>query len=71
MDSSAHARVAVITRCKDRPVFLRRAIGSVLTQTFDDWVHVIVNDGGDPAVVDTLVAFHDDLYDGRVKVVHR
>ncbi len=39
--------VAVITRTLDRPIFLRRALHSVAEQTFGDYVHVIINDGGD------------------------
>ncbi len=36
----------------------------------DDWVHVIVNDGGEPAEVDRLVAERADRYAGRCHVVH-
>jgi glycosyltransferase involved in cell wall biosynthesis len=39
--------VAVITRTMDRPVFLERALKSVASQTFHDYIHVVVNDGGD------------------------
>jgi len=39
--------VAIITRTLDRPMFLRRALESVASQTFTDYVHVIVSDGGD------------------------
>ncbi|MGC9450634.1 MAG: glycosyltransferase [Oceanipulchritudo sp.] len=63
-------RVAIITRTKDRPLFLRRAMRSVLEQTFTDWIHVIVNDGGEPREVDLLVAVQAEAYAGRVKVVH-
>ena len=49
------AKVAVITRTKDRSEFLKRAINSVLSQTFEDWLHVIVNDGGNSKTVDFLV----------------
>ncbi|BBK43974.1 hypothetical protein STVA_39940 [Allostella vacuolata] len=62
--------VAVITRTKDRAVLLRRAIESVLSQGVADWVHVIVNDGGDPAPVDALVAGFRDRYAGRLQVIH-
>jgi glycosyltransferase involved in cell wall biosynthesis len=48
-------RVAVITRTKDRPHLLRRAIESVASQSYPDWVQVIVNDGGDPALVQKVV----------------
>ncbi|NDV62232.1 glycosyltransferase [Puniceicoccales bacterium CK1056] len=64
------SQVAIITRTKDRPVFLQRAMQSVLKQDFTDWVHVIVNDGGDPKLVDLLVEVHKEAYAGRVKVVH-
>lgn len=62
--------VAVITRTKDRPVFLERAIKSVHNQTFRDFVHVIINDAGDPAPVDALIEKYADMIDGRVKVIH-
>jgi predicted HAD superfamily hydrolase len=64
------AKVAVITRTKNRPIFLRRAIKSVLSQVLEDWLHVIVNDGGDPATVDFLVRCEANAYKGRVLVVH-
>lgn len=40
-------RVAIITRTKDRPLLLRRAAASVASQTYIDYVWVVVNDGGD------------------------
>lgn len=63
-------RVAVITRTRQRPLLLARAIASVLGQTHRDWVHVIVNDGGDAAEVDAMVARHAADYAGRVTVLH-
>lgn len=64
------ARVAVITRTKNRIILLRRAMRSVLDQDFQDWIQVIVNDGGDPKEVDALVAKHADEYRGRCLVIH-
>lgn len=64
------AKVAVITRTKDRALLLRRAIQSVLRQTFPDWVHVIVNDGGDRAELENLLDGYRDEYQGRLVVVH-
>lgn len=63
-------KVAVITRTKDRPLLLERAIQSVHNQTMRDFIHVIINDGGDPRVVDELIQKYEDLIDGRVKVIH-
>jgi len=44
MDGSK--KVAIITRTKDRPLLLKRAIASVASQTYKNYVHIIVNDGG-------------------------
>lgn len=49
------ATVAVITRTKDRPLFLPRALQSIRRQTFRDFIWVIVNDAGDPAPIRELV----------------
>ncbi len=42
----AHPRVAVITRTMDRPQMLERALRSVASQSYEDFVHVVVCDGG-------------------------
>lgn len=63
-------RVAIITRTRDRGILLERAIQSVHNQTMQDFVHVIINDAGDPGVVDTLIEKYKPLIKGRVKVVH-
>jgi glycosyltransferase involved in cell wall biosynthesis len=63
-------KVAVITRTRNRPLLLRRCILSVLNQSFSDWLHVIVNDGGDPLAVNDVVAGFSDRYQGRVKIIH-
>lgn len=64
-----NASVAIITRTKDRPRLLQRAIESVLGQTYRDWCHVIVNDGGDPSALEELVARFEERYAGRVVLV--
>ena len=48
--------VTVVMRTFERPVMLARAIASVQNQTFTDWELVVVNNGGDPAPVDSAVA---------------
>ncbi len=63
-------RVVVVTRTKNRPVLLRRAMESVLSQGVENWTHVVVNDGGDPIPVDLLVAEYAVRYRGRLKVIH-
>ncbi len=64
------SKVAIITRTKNRPVTLKRAIESVSRQTFRDYVHVIVNDGGDPGEVDRLVDLCGDDARGKILVIH-
>lgn len=63
-------KVAVITRTKARGLLLERAIKSVHQQTMSDFVHVIINDAGDPKVVDDLVKKYAGITKGRVKVIH-
>jgi glycosyltransferase involved in cell wall biosynthesis len=64
------ARVAIITRTKDRPVLLKRAIESVVNQSFDDWILVIVNDGGNPEPVDELVEYFRPSARGTIRTQH-
>ncbi len=48
--------VAIVTRTKNRPILLRRAADSVARQTYDSYVWVVVNDGGDEDVVREVIA---------------
>lgn len=63
------ARVAVITRTRNRPLLLERALDSVLDQRFADWSHVVVNDGGDADPVRRAIASRQDRYRGRLTVI--
>lgn len=62
-------RVAVITRTRNRPLLLERALDSVLGQRFADWMHVVVNDGGDAVPVRRAVASREDRYRGRLTLI--
>jgi glycosyltransferase involved in cell wall biosynthesis len=64
------SKVAIITRTKDRPNFLRRAMLSALGQSYDDWVHVIVNDRGQRNEIDLLALEFEDAYQGRLQILH-
>jgi glycosyltransferase involved in cell wall biosynthesis len=64
------SRVAVVTRTKDRPLLLPRARDSVSQQTCRNLVWVIVNDAGDPAIVDAEAAAAREA-GVEVEVVHR
>jgi glycosyltransferase involved in cell wall biosynthesis len=65
------SKVAIITRTKNRPLLLKRALRSVLAQTFTNWHHVVVNDGGDSRPVDELCAEEADRYGNRLTIVHQ
>lgn len=47
--------VAVITRTMDRALFLRRALLSVSNQSFKDYVHVVICDGGDADLIQKTI----------------
>ena len=68
-DARQRARVTIVTRTKDRPLLLRRCLLSVLNQTFPDWLHVIVNDGGNPHILRLLVDEYAGQYAGRVEII--
>ncbi|MFB7843338.1 glycosyltransferase family 2 protein [Microbacterium sp. NPDC056052] len=65
------ARVGIVVRTKDRPVFLERALRDIARQSFADWTVVVVNDGGDPAPVDRIVAMLSPELGSRAAVIHR
>lgn len=64
-------KVAVVTRTKDRPLFLKRAIESVSAQSYDQYVHVIVNDGGNTAVVEQVIASFPERVQSKIQLFHR
>lgn len=61
--------VAIVVRAKDRPQTLRRALASIGGQTFANWEAIIVNDGGEAAPVEELLAELDETV--RSRIVHR
>ncbi|MFJ4158779.1 glycosyltransferase family 2 protein [Microbacterium testaceum] len=50
------ARVGIVVRTRRRPDFLRRALGDIGAQTYADHRVIVVNDGGDPAEVEAIIA---------------
>ena len=63
-------KVAIITRTKNRSLLLERCVRSVLAQTETDWLHVVVNDGGDPEAVNKIIANYHDKYQARQLLIH-
>lgn len=62
--------VSVITRTLNRPRLLARAVESVLGQNYDNWQHIIVNDGGDADALARFLAEYEPRYKGRLVVVN-
>lgn len=67
----AAPRVAIVVRTKDRPQLLCRALLNIDEQTFPDYSVVVVNDAGDPAAVDAVVAAAPPQTRDRTTVLHR
>lgn len=63
--------VTIVMRTYERPVLLARALASVQAQTFGDWHLVVVNNGGDPKVVDAVVgAAREGTSHGAIETLH-
>lgn len=70
---SRPARVGIVIRTRDRPIFVRRALASVLAQTWPHWQIALINDGGArPALEAAIaeVAAKTPLPDGALLVEH-
>ncbi len=48
--------VGIVIRTRDRPVFVRRALASVLAQTYPHWRIALVNDGGTRPTLEAAIA---------------
>jgi glycosyltransferase involved in cell wall biosynthesis len=53
-------KMAIITRTKNRNLLLERTLKSVAAQTSKDYVHVVLNDGGDRQAVEALLKKYPD-----------
>ncbi len=62
--------VAIVMRTKDRPLLLERALEDVLAQTYGEWHLVVVNDGGNPEPVESLVDSRRARFAGRISLIH-
>lgn len=63
-------KTAILVRTKDRPIFLKRALESILRQSDPNWEIVLINDGGNrEALADSLLPFSKELT-GRLSFVH-
>lgn len=65
--TSKRTKLALITRTRNRNILLERAVQSVLAQTSKDYIHVILNDGGDKKKVEDLLNRYPDK---NRKIIH-
>jgi len=63
-------KVAIITRTKNRPLLLKRAVESVLNQTFDNWTHIIFNDSDDKQETENVINGFKDNYKNRIIIIN-
>jgi GT2 family glycosyltransferase len=64
-------KITVVMRTYERPVLLARAIASVQLQKFTDWELIVVNNGGQPSVVDAVVRTAlNATPSGTIRVLH-
>jgi glycosyltransferase involved in cell wall biosynthesis len=61
--------VGIITRTKDRPMLLERSIRSVLSQTYGNWAHIVVNDGGDRNALEPILSKYASQYQGKLTLI--
>lgn len=68
---ASSASTSIIMRTRDRARMLDRAVQDVLAQSRQDWELVVVNDAGDRAAVDDVLARYSGEAAGRIQVLHR
>lgn len=59
--------IAIITRTKNRPQLLERALRSILAQSLSDWIWVVVN-AGEAAPVEALFTKYAGALKGRARL---
>lgn len=62
--------VAIILRTKDRPICLARALSSIISQTYKNWQIILVNDGGNPDVLNDTLSFHKQFFNEKLTVIN-
>ncbi|HDG1665705.1 TPA: glycosyltransferase family 2 protein, partial [Kluyvera ascorbata] len=63
-------KVLIVTRTKNRTCFIPRAVGSILSQIYSDWHHVIVNDGGNACELEQAISPFRSLYKDRLTIIN-
>lgn len=63
------SKVAIIVRTKDRPILLKRCLDSISKQVYKDWEVMLVNNGGEVEVVESVVASFDKEFRDRIILI--
>lgn len=64
-------KISIITRTRNRPVLLARAVESIIGQENpSDWEWIVVNDAGDPAEVRRILQPATTRYPDRVQIIN-
>lgn len=62
MQAADQLSVGIVIRTKDRPIFVTRALASVVAQSYQNWHIMLVNDGGDaPTLADAIAPLMRNL----------
>ncbi|MGG1617641.1 glycosyltransferase [Paenibacillus sp. NRS-1782] len=64
------AKVAIIMRTKNRPILLKRAVQSVMNQTYGNWEIQLINNGGDIKQLQHLLKQYSSDLLRKIKVSH-
>jgi glycosyltransferase involved in cell wall biosynthesis len=62
-------KVAIITRTKNRQLLLERAVFSVAQQTYENYIHLIINDGGSLLNIDEIAKFISSARRDKIKLI--
>ncbi|UCF92597.1 MAG: glycosyltransferase [Desulfobacterales bacterium] len=63
-------KVSIITRTRERALLLRRAVESVVQQSFDDWELVVINDGGPREEVANVLRDYRRRNGQKIRLLH-
>lgn len=64
-----YQKVAIIMRTKDRALFLKRAINSVIRQRYKEWILIIINDGGSTEDLKKVLDLYKE-YDEKILIIN-
>lgn len=70
MTQTSKAKVGILLRTKNRPLFLERALNKICQQTFSDWHIHLLNDGGETTPIKTLLERCNETVRHKISVTH-